>query len=187
MLCSRVKLILSADKVFGERCEEFPADHPDLAPEPRIHPQILDPHRVYEYTNQFGSCHGCVRALHFCYRLGNVDTETLFTIEILGPGNGPPEHTHAVVVHANSDSETCMTHYNPTLTDCCIVQELPKPFSVNSNRHYALRVHGETTSIFLRHYMQMTDGRVLDLGSGNYQTDPVVSIPSPLFFFLIGI
>ena len=168
----------------GERCE-FPADHPDLAPEPRIDAQFLEPYRLYEYTNQFDSCHGYVGALHFCYRPGNADSETLFTIEILGPGNGPAEHIQAVVVHANSDRENCMTHYNPTLTDCCIVQELPEPFPVNSNHHYALRVHGGTASILLRHELLMTDGRVMDLGSGNYLSDSVMSIPSPLFFFRI--
>ena len=35
------------------------------------------------YTDEFGDCSGCVRALNFCYRPGvDNDNDTLLTVEI---------------------------------------------------------------------------------------------------------
>ena len=173
--------MLPAGKVSGEQCE-FPTDHPDFAPIPSIYAQSLGSYRLYEYTDPFDSCHGCVRALNFCYRPGHVSNETLFTVEILRPGPGLPVQSHAVIVYASSDRGNCMT-YSPDLSDCCVLQELAEPFQVNTNHHYALRVHGGTSSVLLHHQMLTTNARVMDLGSGNYLSDSVV--PRPLFFFII--
>ena len=171
--------------VLGE-CE-FPPDHPDLTPEPLVYAEILDRPRVYEYTDEFGNCSGCVRALNFCYRPFAVDNETLFTVEIRNAG-GNVELSRDVIVRSVAALGSC-ERYSPSLTDCCVEQVLAEPFSVLHNRHFSLKVYHlasdgtRLASILLRHLSEMTNGRQMDLGTGQYLSGTM--IPKSLFFFRI--
>ena len=79
-------MICSAVVVSGELCE-FPSDHPIQVLESgeAVPVQQMGNNHVYIYTDQFGSCHGCVRSLRFCY--GPIGDE-LMTIEIRNAGGG---------------------------------------------------------------------------------------------------
>ena len=176
--------------VLGE-CE-FPSDHPDFTPQPQVHAQTLDRPRVYEYTDEFGNCNGCVRALNFCYRPHAGDNETLFTVEIRSEG-GNVVLSRNVIVRSLAAIGNC-ERYSPGMIDCCVEQVLTEPFSVNQNHHFSLRVYQlradrstPLTSQLLRHQSDMTNGRQRDLGSDQYLTDSIVMIPKPLFFFHINI
>ena len=180
MLFRLTRLIFSVGVVLGE-CE-FPTDHPDFTPEPQVYAQILQAHRVYEYADRFGDCSGCVRALNFCYR-PHTANEMLFTVEIRNPGSGNEVLSRDVIVSLRSTDVSNCENYSPGMSDCCVEQVLAEPFTVNQNFHYSLRVPNGQNSLFLRHQSEMTNGRQLDLGSGQYLSGTM--IPKPLFFFRI--
>ena len=179
-----MELILSyiaVGVVLGE-CE-FPSDHPDLTPEPLVYAQILTQHRVYEYTDEFGDCSGCVRSLNLCYRPSSIDNETLFTVGIRnGGGDVVVTLSRDVIVRSRTALGNCES-YSPDLSDCCVEQVLAEPFIVNQNIRYSLRVPFGPQSLLLRHQSEVTNGRRLDLGSDQYLSGTM--IPKSLFFFRI--
>ena len=160
---------------------DFPSDNPirDLVSGQTVPVELMNLLRVYKYTDEFGSCDGCVRALNFCYRPGPAGSERLFTIDIINRGGNSVE-SHDVMVHPTTDSADC-EHYSLGHFECCIEQVLTEPFSVNRNRHYSITVHGGTTSQLLRHETQTTGGSERDL-DGRYISGMVYR---PLFFFHI--
>ena len=115
----------SAVVVSGELCE-FPSDHPiqDLESRVAVPVQEMQINRVYIYTDQFGSYHGCVRSLRFCY--GPIGDE-LMTIEIRCPG-GVLKESHIVTVESTNDRNNCAERYSLNHTDCCVEQTLTEPF-----------------------------------------------------------
>ena len=181
---------MSVGMVLGE-CE-FPCDHPDFAPEPPVSAQAFDQYRVYEYTDEFGDCSGCIRALNLCYRPGVYkDNDTVFTLEIRNRA-GNVELSQDVTVRSMTALGSC-ENYSPDLSDCCVEQVLPEPFTVNHAHHFSLmaqlyaigRNMDGTTIVHtpqpLHHQSEMTNGRIMDPISG--QNLSVTVIPKPLFFF----
>ena len=161
--------------MFLGECE-FPCDHPDFTPEPTVSAQVFDQARVYEYTDEFGDCSGCVRALNFCYRPGvDNDNDTLFTVEIRNR-TGNVVLSQDVIVRSMAALGSCES-YSPDLSDCCVEQVLAEPFTVNHTHHvslivqlYALRLNMDGTSSIhtpqpLHHQSEMTNGRIMDLWS----------------------
>ena len=147
-----------------------------------IQVQVVGNNRVYIYNQQFGNCHGCVRALQFCYRHGGSGTSELMTIEIRGPGNSGVQATHTVMVDPNSDGINCAERYTLTdFLDCCVEQNLTDVFEVNDqNNHYALRI--PNTGHLLRYDTnQPVDGEQEDLNGNPIQG----SVYQPLFYFTI--
>ena len=76
---SHCGVVCSAVVVSGQLCQ-FPSDHPiqDLESGGTVPVLEMGNNHVYIYTDQFGSCHGCVRSLRFCYR---PQTDEFITIE----------------------------------------------------------------------------------------------------------
>ena len=145
-----------------------------------IQVQVVVTNRVYIYNQKFGNCHGCVRALNFCYRLGGSSTNELMTIEIRGPGNSGVRATHTVMVDTNSGGRNCAERFNLTdFNDCCVEQNLTVAFEVNNqNNHYALRIPN-TGHLLL--YDQPVDGEHKD-HNGNPNQE---AVHQPLFYFTI--
>ena len=142
-----------------------------------MYAQVLNQGRVYEYTDEFGRCNGCVRALNFCYR-PHTANEMLFTVEIRNPGSGNEVLSRDVIVSLRSTDVSNCENYSPGMSDCCVEQVLAEPFTVNQNFRYSLRVPTGQNSLLLR---EMTNGG--QLGSGQYLSSTM--IPKPLFFFHI--
>ena len=95
-----VSLITVLGIVSGDQCD-FPPDHPTYQSDNGR--QIVDQIRVYVYTDTFGDCSGCVRAVNFCYSpRGGAATETLFTVEIR-KNNDKVETSRDVIVNPDSD------------------------------------------------------------------------------------
>ena len=173
----------SAVVVSGQLCE-FPSDHPiqDLESGVAVPVQVMDNNRVHIYNTSFGSCHGCVRSLRFCYR---PHSDELMTIEIRNPGNGAGggglQASHIVTVHATNDRTNCAERYSLNHTDCCVEQMLTEPFVVgNQNLHYWLRF-GNVASLLLRHQTETVAGRQEGLNGGVIQN----TVYKPLFYFTI--
>ena len=98
--------------VSGQLCE-LPSDHPiqDLESGVAVPVQEMQNNRVYIYTDQFGSCHGCVRSLRFCYK---PQTDEFMTIEIRNAGGGLQD-SHVVTVDSTNDMTNCAEK------SCCIL------------------------------------------------------------------
>ena len=163
----------SAVVVSGELCE-FPSDHPIQVLESGVDVPVEEMlnNKVYIYTDQFGSCHGCVRSLRFCYR---SRMDELMTIEIRNPG-GVLQNSHIVTV----DPANCAERYSLGHTDCCVEQMLTEPFVVGNNFHYWLRF-GNVASLLLRHQTETVAGRQEGLNGGVIEGD----VYKPLFYFTI--
>ena len=173
-----VACLFSAVAVLGEICQ-FPPDHPvqDLESGETVQTQILDHSRVYIYNDTFGNCHGCVRSVRFCYRLGSTESEGLMTIEI---GNGP-RATHTVTVNSTHDRANCGARYSLDFAECCVEQMLTESFVVQSpDWNYALRIFNPSSSL-LRHLTETVHGQQKDL-NGVPNEDPLYN---PLFYFTI--
>ena len=171
-------VVCSAVVVSGELCE-FPSDHPiqDLESGVAVPVQQMPQNRVYIYTNQFDSCHGCVRSLRFCY-LPNMNE--LMTIEIRIPG-GVLQASHIVTVDSTNDRTNCAERYSLDHLYCCVEQILTEPFVVRSqNWHYWLRF-GNVPSLLLRHLNETVAGRQEDLNGGVIEG----TVYKPLFYFTI--
>ena len=171
-------MVCSAVVVSGQLCE-FPSDHPiqDLESEVAVLVQQMGNNRVYIYTDQFGSCHGCVRSLRFCY-LPNSDE--LMTIEIRSPG-GVLQDSHVVTVDSANDRTNCAERYSLNTAYCCVEQMLTEPFVVGSqNWHYRLRFDN-VASFLLRHQTETVAGRQEGLNGGVIQD----TVYKPLFYFTI--
>ena len=171
-------MVCSAVVVSGELCE-FPSDHPMQALESGETVPVLEMenNRVYIYTDQFESCHGCVRSLRFCY-LPNSDE--LMTIEIRSPG-GVLRDSHIVTVDAANDIANCADTDGLDHAFCCVEQILTEPFVVGSqNWHYRLRF-GNVASLLLRHQNETVAGRQEDLNGGVIED----TVYKPLFYFTI--
>ena len=170
MVCSAV--------VSGELCE-FPSDHPiqDLESGGTVPVQQMLNNRVYIYTDWFGSCHGCVRSLRFCYR---PQTDEFMTIEIRSPG-GVLQDSHVVTVDSTNDRTNCAERYSLDNLYCCVEQMLTEPFVVDGqNWHYWLRF-GNVASLLLRHQTETVAGRQEGLNGGVIEGD----VYKPLFYFTI--
>ena len=167
MVCSAV--------VSGQLCQ-FPSDHPiqDLESGVAVPVQQMENNRVYIYTDQFGSCHGCVRSLRFCY---SPNSDALMTIEIRNNGDGVGLSTnHTVTVDSTNDRTNCAERYSLDPAYCCVEQILTEPFVVgHQNWHYRLRF-GNVASLLLSHQNETVAGRQEDLNGGVYK---------PLFYFTI--
>ena len=80
-----VSLITVLGTVSGDQCD-FPPDHLTYQSDNGL--LIVDQVRVYVYTDTFGDCSGCVRAVNFCYSPRRdaatlfAAPETIFTVEI---------------------------------------------------------------------------------------------------------
>ena len=179
---NHVGIISIVDSVSGE-CE-FPPGHPvhsnGLSPG-----EVLHQGRVYVYNDTFGDCGGCVRALTYCYQPGNAVSETLFTVEIRS--NGMVRTSYEVGVNPNNDRidrSNCIS-ISDLLTHprCCINETLAEPFSVNYNRHYALKVPSGSISLLLRHQTQLASGTQYRTDTGEELTNS--PLYKPLFFFTI--
>ena len=104
-------MVCSAVVVSEELCE-FPSDHPiqDLESGETVPVQLMGNNRVHIYNTSFGSCHGCVRSLRFCYRPFG---DEFMTIEIRNPGNGDGggggglRDSHNVTVDSTNDRTNC--------------------------------------------------------------------------------
>ena len=170
----------SAVVVSGELCE-FPSDHPIQVLESggTVPVQLMDNNRVYIYTDQFGSCHGCVRSLRFCYK---HQTDEFMTIEIRNPGGGLRD-SHNVTVDSTNDRTNCAERYSlDPSAYCCVEQMLTEPFLVgNHNLHYRLRF-GNVASLLLRHQTETVAGRQEGLNGGVIQN----IVYKPLFYFTIA-
>ena len=163
----------------------FPSDNPiqDLVEGGTVPAQPVGIYRTYVYTDEFGTeCCGCVRALNFCYRLGNSESEELMTIEIRGPGNsGQVRDNYTVVVNSMRDRTNCTERYNLGHDDCCVVQTLSESFEVDSqNNFYALRIQNPV-SLLLFHSTETVAGHWEDR-FGNVMQGAVYK---PLFYFVI--
>ena len=175
-------LYIAAGTVAAE-CD-FPADNPvrDLKVGEAVSVEELEQGRVYRYTDGFGDCYGCIRALNFCYRPGNADSETLFTVEIRNNG-GNTVDSQRVIVHPDNDKANCATRYSLQSTDCCIGLWLTDPFRImNHNHHYALQVPDGTSSVLLCHHTDTTNGDQRDINDNSLLSGPLYK---PLFFFTI--
>ena len=171
-------MVCSAVVVSGELCE-FPSDHPiqDLESGVAVPVQLMENNRVYIYTDQFGSCHGCVRSLRFCY-LPNSDE--LMTIEIRNAGGGLQD-SHIVTVDSTNDRTNCAERYSLITAFCCVEQMLTEPFVMETpNRHYRLRFGG-VPSLLLSHQTETVAGRQEGLNGGVIEGD----VYKPLFYFTI--
>ena len=167
----------SAVVVSGELCE-FPSDHPiqDLESGGTVPVQLMGNNRVHIYNTSFGSCHGCVRSLRFCYRPYG---DELMTIEIRNHG-GVLKESHIVTVDSTNDRTNCAERYSLNHTDCCVEQILTEPFVVgNQNWHYRLRI-GNVASVILRHQTETVAGRQEDVHGTT-----TVPVYKPLFYFTI--
>ena len=172
-------MVCSAVVVSGELCE-FPYDHPIQVLESggTVPVQFMENNRVYIYTDQFGSCHGCVRSLRFCYR---PQTDEFMTIEIRTPGGSGLQDSHIVTVDSANDMTNCAERYSLDPAYCCVEQMLTEPFVVgNQNLHYWLRF-GNVASLLLRHLNETVAGRQEDLNGGVIEGD----VYKPLFYFTI--
>ena len=170
-------MVCSAVVVSGQLCE-FPSDHPiqDLESGGTVPVQEMDNNRMYIYTDQFESCHGCVRSLRFCY---SPNSDELMTIEIRSPG-GVLRDSHVVTVDSTNDRTNCAERYSLITAYCCVEQMLTEPFVVGSqNLHYRLRI-GNVASLLLRHQTETVAGRQEDLHGTT-----TVPVYKPLFYFTI--
>ena len=170
-------MVCSAVVVSGELCQ-FPSDHPiqDLESGVAVPVQQMENNHVYIYTDQFGSCHGCVRSLRFCY--GPISDE-LMTIEI-GTSGGGLSASHVVTVDSTNDRTNCAETYSLNHFYCCVEQILTEPFVVgNQNWHYWLRF-GNVASLLLRHLNETVAGRQEDVHGTT-----TVPVYKPLFYFTI--
>ena len=171
-------MVCSAVVVSGELCE-FPSDHPiqDLESGGTVLVLEMSNNHVYIYTDQFDSCHGCVRSLRFCYK---PNMNELMTIEIRSPG-GVLQNSHVVTVDSTNDITNCAERYSLDPAFCCVEQILTEPFVVGSqNWHYLLRI-GNTASLLLNHQTETVAGRQEDLNGGVIQN----TVYKPLFYFTI--
>ena len=163
----------------------FPSDNPiqDLVEGGTVQVQVLDNHRTYVYTDEFGTdCRGCVRALNFCYSTGNSENEELLTIEIRGVGNSGVRDNYTVMVNSIRDRANCTQRYNLDHIDCCVEQTLSESFEVdNQNNFYALRIPN-TASLLLYHATETVAGHEEDR-FGNEMQGPMIN--KPLFYFVI--
>ena len=132
---------------------------------------------MYIYTDQFNSCHGCVRSLRFCYQ---PHSDALMTIEIRSPG-GVLQDSHIVTVDAANDMTNCAERYSLDHAYCCVEQMLTEPFVVgHQNWHYWLRF-GNVPSLLLSHQTETVAGRQEGLNGGVIEGD----VYKPLFYFTI--
>ena len=171
-------MVCSAVVVSGQLCE-FPSDHPIQALESGGTVPVLEmpQNHVYIYTDQFGSCHGCVRSLRFCY---SPNMNELMTIEIRSPG-GVLRDSHVVTVDSTNDMTNCAERYSLDPAFCCVEQMLTEPFVVgNQTLHYWLSF-GNVASLLLRHQTETVAGRQEDLNGGVIEGD----VYKPLFYFTI--
>ena len=169
-------MVCSAVVVSGQLCQ-FPSDHPIQVLESggTVPVQEMQNNRVYIYTDWFGSCHGCVRSLRFCYK--PVGDEFM-TIEIRTPGGGG---LHIVTVDSTNDRTNCAERYSLGQVDCCVEQILTEPFVVgNQTFHYRLRF-GNVASLLLRHQTETVAGRQEGLNGEVIEGD----VYKPLFYFTI--
>ena len=170
----------SAVVVSGQLCE-FPSDHPIQVLESggTVPVEEMGNNRVFIYTDQFGSCHGCVRSLRFCY--GPIGDE-LMTIEIRNNGGGVGLSTsHTVTVDSTNDRTNCAERYSLDHAYCCVEQILTGPFVVGyQNLHYRLRF-GNVASLLLRHQTETVAGRQEGLNGEVIEGD----VYKPLFYFTI--
>ena len=174
-----VSLITVLGTVSGDQCD-FPPDHPTYQSDNGL--QIVDQIRVYVYTDTFGDCSGCVRAVNFCYLpRGGAATETLFTVEIR-KNNNEVETSRDVIVNPDSDRNNRTNCLNDGL-DCCLEQILAEPFSVVHNRHYALRVTFGPHSLLLQNMSELANGHQININDGSTIDSP---LHKPLFFFSIN-
>ena len=173
-------MVCSAVVVSGELCE-FPSDHPiqDLESGETIPVQQMLNNRVYIYTDQFDSCHGCVRSLRFCYRPNSVSDE-LMTIEIGNAGGGLID-SHIVTVDSTNDITNCAERYSLNSVFCCVEQILTESFVVGNNWHYRLRF-GNVASLLLRHQTETVAGEQEDVHGTT-----TVPVYKPLFYFTIDL
>lgn len=150
---------MSAGSIFGDICS-YPPDSPieDLISGQMFQVVVINPLRVYHYTDNFGDCNGCIRGVTFCYRPASTaaTTEDIFTIEIRNNG-GLIVESYTITVHPMNDRVNCSERYNLFHTDCCIEQILPMPFRVSQNQYYALRMVS-VDSLLLRHLSETTNG-----------------------------
>ena len=147
-----------------------------------IQVQVVSTNRVYIYNQIFDDCHGCVRALHFCYRFGGSGTSELMTIEIRDPENSGVQATLTVMVDPNIGTNNCAERF--TLSEfkyCCVEQNLTVSFQVdNQNNHYALKIPN-TGHLLLYDTNQPVDGEQED-----HNGNPIpVPVHQPLFYFTI--
>ena len=164
---------------FGEECQ-FPTDNPiqDLAAGETFQTQIMDHNRVYTYSDNFGSCHGCVKSVKFCYRLGNAASEELMTIDIRNAGNS--KALYRVIVNPINDRASCPERYSLGHDICCIEHTLTESFTAQSPQwHYALKINNPPSSL-LRHQTDTVTGEQVD-HNGTPISDPVYK---PLFYFI---
>ena len=163
----------------------FPSDNPiqDLVGGGTVQAQPVGTHRTYVYTDVFGMCcRGYVRALNFCYRTGNSESEELMTIEIRGPGNSGVRDNYTVMVNSMRDRANCTQRYNLDHTDCCVEQTLSESFKVdNDDNFYALRI--PTTPSLLLHQTTETVAGYWEDRFGNEMQGPMIN--KPLFYFVI--
>ena len=167
---------------FGETCQ-FPTNNPiqDLEAGETFQTQIMDHNRLYTYTDNFGSCHGCVRSIKFCYRPSNVESEELMTIELRNNGNSSTG-THTVFVNSAQDRANCPERYSLHFTDCCVEQILTEPLAVtNPQWYYALRIYNPMSAL-LRHQTETVNGQQNDIVDGSLIQSPMYK---PLFYFFI--
>ena len=168
----------SAVVVSGQLCQ-FPSDHPiqDLESGGTVPVLEMLNNRVYIYTDQFGSCQGCVRSLRFCYQ---PQTDEFMTIEIRNAGGGLQD-SHVVTVDSTNDMTNCAERYSLNSAYCCVEQMLTEPFVVGSqNLHYWLRF-GNVASLLLRHQTETVAGRQEGLNGEVIEGD----VYNPLFYFTI--
>ena len=174
-----VSLITVLGTVSGDQCD-FPPDHPTYQSDNGL--QFVHQIRVYVYTDTFGDCSGCVRAVNFCYSpRGDAATETLFTVEIR-KNNDEVETSRDVIVYPDSDRNNRTNCLNDGL-DCCLEQILAEPFSVVHNRHYALRIPLGLKSLLLQNISELANGHQIDINNGATINSP---LHKPLFFFSIN-
>ena len=173
-------VICSAVVVSGELCE-FPSDHPiqDLESGGTVPVLEMDNNHVYIYTDQFDSCHGCVRSLRFCYL---PNSNEFMTIEIRNSGGGNGfQANHVVTVDSTNDRTNCAERYSLDRAYCCVEQMLTEPFVVGGqNLHYRLRFDG-VASLLLRHLNETVAGRQEDVHGEVIQN----TVYKPLFYFTI--
>ena len=144
---------------------------------------VIGNHRTYVYTDEFGKeCHGCVRALNFCYRPGFSESEELMIIEIRGPGDSGLQDSYTVMVNSNRDRTNCTERYNLGHDYCCVEQTLSESFEVdNQNNFYALKIPN-TVSLLLHHSTETVAGHWEDQ-HGDIIQGPMIN--KPLFYFVI--
>ena len=112
---------------------------------------------VYVYTDEFGNCSGCVRAVTLCYRPRQNATATEELLIEIRHKNNNVQQTHMVTLHPVRDRKNCEERYSLHHTDCCFEHVFSDPFSVNHNRHYALNLPTGLMSLPLRHSSEMVN------------------------------